>query len=75
MQPHYVYLANSSGLKVGLTRASQIPTRWLDQGAAQALLCVRVPTRRQAGLVEVERRPPVTETIGKILQLRTSGPR
>ena len=53
MQPHYVYLANSSGLKVGLTRASQIPTRWLDQGAAQALLCVRVPTRRQAGLVEV----------------------
>jgi len=53
MQPHYVYLANSSGLKVGMTRASQIPTRWLDQGAAQALLCFRVPTRRQAGLVEV----------------------
>jgi len=53
MQPHYVYLANSSGLKVGITRASQIPTRWLDQGAAQALLCFRVPTRRQAGLVEV----------------------
>jgi len=53
MQPHYAYLANSSGLKVGMTRASQIPTRWLDQGAAQALLCFRVPTRRQAGLVEV----------------------
>jgi hypothetical protein len=53
MQPHYVYLANASGLKVGMTRASQIPTRWLDQGAAQALLCFRVPTRRQAGLVEV----------------------
>ena len=53
MQPHYVYLANSSGLKVGVTRASQIPTRWLDQGAAQALLCLRAPTRRQAGRVEV----------------------
>jgi hypothetical protein len=53
MQPHYIYLANSSGLKVGLTRASQIPTRWLDQGAVQALRCFRVPTRHQAGLVEV----------------------
>lgn len=53
MQLHYVYLANSSGLKVGLTHASQIPTRWLDQGAVQALLCFCVPTRRQAGLVEV----------------------
>ena len=53
MQPHYVYLANSSGLKVGIARTSQIPTRWLDQGAVQALLWFRVPTRRQAGLVEV----------------------
>lgn len=53
MQPHYVYLANSSGLKVGITRASQVPTRWLDQGASQALLCLRVPTRRHAGLLEV----------------------
>ncbi|MBI3302665.1 MAG: DUF2797 domain-containing protein [Deltaproteobacteria bacterium] len=53
MQPHYVYLANSSGLKVGITRASQIPTRWLDQGAVQALLWFRVPSRYQAGLLEV----------------------
>lgn len=53
MQPHYVYLANSSGLKVGITRASQVPTRWLDQGASQALLCLRVPSRRHAGLLEV----------------------
>lgn len=53
MQPHYVYLANSSGLKVGITRASQIPTRWLDQGAAQALLCLQVPSRYHAGLMEV----------------------
>ncbi len=53
MQPHYVYLANSSGLKVGITRESQVPTRWLDQGASQALLCLRVPSRRHAGLLEV----------------------
>ena len=53
MQDHIVYLANSSGLKVGITRHTQIPTRWLDQGAAQALPIVRVKTRQQAGLVEV----------------------
>ncbi len=53
MQPHYVYLANSSGLKVGITRQSQIPTRWLDQGASQALLWFQTPNRHQAGLLEV----------------------
>jgi hypothetical protein len=36
-RPHIVYLANSSGVKVGITRKTQIPTRWLDQGASQAL--------------------------------------
>jgi len=53
MQPHYVYLANSSGIKVGITRASQIPTRWIDQGASQALPVFRVATRYQSGLLEV----------------------
>lgn len=52
-QPHYVYLANSSGLKVGITRHTQIPTRWIDQGAVQALAIVKVKTRLQSGLVEV----------------------
>jgi hypothetical protein len=52
MTDHVVYLANSSGLKVGITRASQIPTRWIDQGASQALPILRVATRRQSGLVE-----------------------
>lgn len=51
---HIVYLANSSGLKVGLTRETQIPTRWIDQGAVQALPILRVKTRQQAGLIEVE---------------------
>lgn len=51
--PHIVYLANSSGLKVGLTRESQVPTRWIDQGATQALPIIRVQSRYQAGLIEV----------------------
>ncbi|WP_105199444.1 DUF2797 domain-containing protein [Pseudoalteromonas sp. T1lg10] len=53
MIPHYVYLANTSGLKVGITRHTQIPTRWIDQGATAALPIIRVQTRLQSGLVEV----------------------
>ncbi len=52
MTDHVVYLANSSGIKVGITRANQLPTRWLDQGASQALPILRVSTRQQSGLVE-----------------------
>ncbi len=52
MTDHIVYLANSSGVKVGITRASQIPTRWIDQGATQALPIFRVATRQQSGFVE-----------------------
>lgn len=53
MVEHVVYLANSSGLKVGITRGSQVPTRWIDQGAVDAIPMVRVATRYIAGLVEV----------------------
>ncbi|HEY5141320.1 MAG TPA: DUF2797 domain-containing protein, partial [Methylococcales bacterium] len=52
-QPHIVYLANSSGIKVGITRKTQIPTRWLDQGAVQALPVFKVQSRYAAGLIEV----------------------
>ena len=52
MADHIVYLANSSGIKVGITRESQLPTRWIDQGAVQALPIFRVKTRQQSGLVE-----------------------
>lgn len=61
MQPHYVYLANSSGLKVGITRAPQIPTRWLDQGAVQALPIFRVQSRYLAGLIEVAMKTHVAD--------------
>tara|TARA_B100001123_G_scaffold380112_1_gene449516 strand:+ start:715 stop:1512 length:798 start_codon:yes stop_codon:yes gene_type:complete len=53
MQPHVVYLANSSGVKVGITRRSQIPTRWIDQGAVQALPLYEVGTRLHSGVLEV----------------------
>ena len=52
MQSHYVYLANSSALKVGITRGDQLPTRWVDQGATQARALFRVQNRRMSGLVE-----------------------
>lgn len=52
LQPHVVYLANSSGLKVGITRGTQVPTRWIDQGAVQALPVLGVQTRQQSGLIE-----------------------
>lgn len=52
-QPHYVYLANSSGIKVGITRHNQIPTRWIDQGAVQALPILKVQSRYISGLAEV----------------------
>lgn len=53
MQSHIVYLANSSGIKVGITRQNQIPTRWIDQGAVQALPIFKVQSRYISGLVEV----------------------
>lgn len=51
-QPHVVYLANSSGIKVGITRGEQVPTRWMDQGAIQALPVLEVDTRLHSGLIE-----------------------
>ena len=53
MQDHIVYLANSSGLKVGITRQPQVPTRWMDQGATQALPIYRAKNRYMSGLLEV----------------------
>jgi hypothetical protein len=52
--PHYVYLSNTSGIKVGITRHNQIPTRWIDQGATQGLAIFKVSTRQLSGLIEVE---------------------
>jgi hypothetical protein len=53
LQPHYVYLAKTDRIKVGVTRSSQMPTRWMDQGAVQATLLIEVPNRFLAGEAEV----------------------
>ena len=56
-----VYLARSSAIKVGITRASQMPTRWIDQGATDAIVFARVPNRYTAGLVEVAMKEHLTD--------------
>jgi hypothetical protein len=53
MIDHIVYLSHTSGLKVGITRGTQVPTRWIDQGATQALPLFRVDSRLHSGLLEV----------------------
>jgi hypothetical protein len=53
LKPHVVYLANSGNIKVGVTRKTQIPTRWIDQGAHKALEIAELPNRYLAGITEV----------------------
>lgn len=76
MQPHYVYIANSSALKVGITRATQIPTRWIDQGASQAVVVFQVQSRLHAGLLENEIKKYVSERTNwrKMLALAGGAP-
>ena len=58
---HYVYLANSSALKVGITRCTQIPTRWIDQGASQGLPIFKVKNRLHSGLIEDALKPFIAD--------------
>ncbi len=53
LQPHIVYLSLSSHAKVGVTRKTQIPTRWIDQGATEAIIVAETPNRYLAGIIEV----------------------
>ena len=53
LKDHYVYLAVSSGIKVGITRDTQVPTRWIDQGASYAVPIARTPNRYLCGMIEV----------------------
>src|SRR5690606_11117315 len=53
LQPHVVYFAVGSDLKIGITRKTRIPTRWIDQGASYAFPIVEVPNRYLAGITEV----------------------
>jgi len=61
LQPHIVYLANSSTIKVGVTRKNQVPTRWIDQGAHEAMEIVEVPNRYLAGITEVALKEHVSD--------------
>lgn len=51
--PHIVYLAASDIVKVGVTRITQVPTRWIDQGATAAIRLAETPNRYEAGMLEV----------------------
>lgn len=52
-QPHYLYLSRTSDIKVGVTRTTNVPSRWIDQGAAEAIVVAQTPYRQLAGLMEV----------------------
>ena len=74
LQPHIVYLAVSSEIKVGVTRKTQVPTRWIDQGATQAIAIVEVPNRYLAGITEVALKDHYTDKTNwrKMLQSSTA---
>ena len=61
LKPHIVYLANSSQVKVGVTRKTQVPTRWIDQGAHEAIEIVEVPNRYLAGITETALKQHVSD--------------
>ncbi len=74
LQPHVVYLALSGGLKVGVTREKQIPTRWIDQGATQTTVMAKTENRYQAGLVEVALKEHVADKTNYRLMLTNQNP-
>ena len=53
LKPHVTYLSLTSEIKVGVTRLSNVPSRWVDQGADKAIVIAEVPYRQAAGLIEV----------------------
>jgi hypothetical protein len=63
LQPHIVYLACASDIKVGVTRKTQVPTRWIDQGASYAVPILEVPNRYLAGITEVTLKERFTDKI------------
>ncbi len=73
MVDHYVYLSNTSSLKVGITRHTQIPTRWIDQGATQGLPILKVKTRQISGLIEVELAKHIADKTNWRTLLKTDG--
>ena len=61
LQDHFVYIALTAGAKVGVTRATQIPTRWIDQGAVQAVKLAKTSNRYEAGVIEIELKKHISD--------------
>ncbi len=61
LAPHVVYLAKTSGIKVGVTRRANLPDRWIDQGADEALVVLETPNRYLAGITEVALKAHITD--------------
>ncbi len=70
---HIVYLAITSGLKVGVTRYHQIPTRWIDQGAERAIRLAQTPNRHIAGVVELFLKNHFSDRTNWQTMLKSSG--
>jgi hypothetical protein len=60
-QPHYLYLSRTSDVKVGVTRTTNVPSRWIDQGASEAIVVAITPYRQLAGLMEVVLKEHMTD--------------
>jgi hypothetical protein len=71
---HYVYLAVSGGVKVGITRHTQIPTRWIDQGASSAIIFAMTPNRYLAGLIEVSLKQHISDKTNWRAMLQNNNP-
>jgi len=61
LKEHFVYLSLTAGAKIGVTRATQIPTRWIDQGAVQALKFAKTSNRYEAGCIEVKMKNHISD--------------
>ena len=61
LQPHVVYISLTSHYKVGVTRDGNMPYRWIDQGATQAIVLAEVPYRQLAGLIEVSLKDHISD--------------
>lgn len=74
LQPHIVYLAVSSDIKVGVTREKQLPTRWIDQGASYATILAKTSNRYEAGMIEVAMKNHVSDKTSYQKMLRNEVP-
>jgi hypothetical protein len=63
-QSHSLYLAISSGPKVGITKEKKIENRWIDQGASLAIEVLKTDSRIEAGFLE--------EWMGKFIPDKTA---